>query len=112
MRQCIQSGLPYPQKIRDAPELKPYEVYFFNAYQDLSTCRYHEGGFIPWIAAKEYALGFGGTMDDAEFLSRVCHELDELIFADMQAKKKPDRENAKPAGKGRRMLRTGNGEKD
>lgn len=83
------------------------EVYYFNAYQDLSTCRYHEGGFIPWVATKDYVLTFGGSIDDVEFMSRFCNHLDELVFAEMRTKE-PGKTGDKSGRKSKRIL----GEKD
>jgi len=86
-------------------------VYYFNAYQDLSTCRYHESGFIPWVAVKEYVLNHDGTKEDAEFLTRFCNELDELVFADMKVKDKPGTpDKGKAARKRKRIIGENDGD--
>lgn len=98
--------MPYPKAIREAPELLPHEIYYFNAYQELSTCRLYDGGFIPWTAVHSYVSAWGGDTDDVEMMSRICHELDELSFADMRERdrNKPTAETGKRTPKRKRII--------
>lgn len=57
IQQCIQDGLPLPEKIANAPELLPGLEPYFEAFSRLSTCRQIGMGVgpIPWTAIVQYA---------------------------------------------------------
>lgn len=43
-------------------------LYYYNAYQDLSTCRMFAEGYIPWVAIVEYANHTRHDIDDLAFV--------------------------------------------
>jgi len=73
----LRDGRAYPKVIADAPALLPEEVFYYNAYQDLGTCRLYEGGYIPWTAVKEFALFYDLEEERFETLLRVCNLVDD-----------------------------------
>lgn len=56
-----------PDSIANAPRLDSLTFFYFNAYQELATCRFYEGGNIPWTSVREYGelwgLGAEGIAD-------------------------------------------------
>jgi hypothetical protein len=59
--QCLQDGIPIPDRIKNQPELLPGLELYLNAFHDLSSCR-QVGmgvGFIPFTAVLEYARWHG-----------------------------------------------------
>jgi hypothetical protein len=80
IRQCLKDGRPYPQAIKDAPILDPANVFYYNAYQTLGTCRHFESGRVPWTAVKAYAEHYDLSEDQFEMLFGICQEIDEYLL--------------------------------
>jgi hypothetical protein len=64
-KQCIHSGMPLPDFIKNEPELMPGLGMFLQAFWDLSTCRQMGMGLgpIPWLSIQEYCILLGGDED-------------------------------------------------
>lgn len=76
-------------------------MFYFNAYQELATCRNHEGGRIPWTAINQYAKFYRLSVDEAEDLLSIITMLDVMVLADEADNGKSDK--PKPvSGKGRK----------
>ena len=98
IKDAIRGGTPYPDKVKNAPELEPDEVFYFNAYQELSTTRRFEGGYIPWDAIHEYAQVYRVDTPD---LAHVIMNLDTKFMLEASAKRKTGKngKHAKQLGK-------------
>ncbi len=57
IEQALQQGIPLPEKIANAPELKSGLDIYLTAFNRLSTCRSIGMGLgpIPWICIGQYA---------------------------------------------------------
>lgn len=88
IRQCIRNNLPYPDKIANAPALREFDIFYFNAYQELCTCRPYEGGFIPWTALRDYGVYCGHDEEQFEDLKNIVYTLDNEMRAEAKAKDK------------------------
>lgn len=57
LKNCMQTGMPIPDFIKNAPELMPGLEVFLQAFWDLSTCRQIGMGLgpIPWTSVESYA---------------------------------------------------------
>ena len=53
-QECRARGMPLPNKMMNAPDLFLGLELYWDAFQDLVTCR-TGAGFIPWTAINEYA---------------------------------------------------------
>jgi len=85
IKDAIRGGKPYPDIVANAPTLEDYEVFYFNAYQELSTTRRFEGGYIPWDAIHEYAKVYRIPTPD---LAHIVMNLDNKLMAEARTKGK------------------------
>lgn len=81
IRQSLRDGRALPKAIQNAPTLEEYNRFYFNAYQELCTCRGYEGGFIPWTAVKTYAEHYSLYDDDFWLLFNIITQTDLAIKA-------------------------------
>lgn len=84
IRHCLQAGKPYPKKIRDAPELELDELFYYNAFAHLDTCRAFELGPIPYFRMMEYADQFELTIPQAERFIAILTECDIWLRAELR----------------------------
>lgn len=98
IKDAIRAGKPYPDRVKNAPVLEPEEVFYFNAYQELSTTRRFEGGYIPWDAIHDYAQVY--EMDTPD-LAHVIMHLDNkfMVEAHAKGKTKTNGRNSRKLGK-------------
>lgn len=73
----MRSGLPLPQAIQNAPVLTIGLEFYYNAFQELNSCRNFSGARISWLAMREYCNLL--QMDDEEFadFSYVMRKIDD-----------------------------------
>lgn len=64
-----ETGQPIPPELLSQPELSPFGVMIFEAYNELSTCRTKGENIdeIPWTAIKRYAEEWLDIYDKDEF---------------------------------------------
>lgn len=72
-----------PEFIQNAPELDPWLELYWEAYQDLSTCR--PAGFsgvspIPWLSVKEYAEANDYDEEQASDLAYFTRIMDRAFL--------------------------------
>jgi len=83
------------------PELDPGDAIFWNAYEDLATCRtpvFSGLGQIPWTAIHQYALEEG--FDDLDELKLIVWRLDDWLRDMIDAKsKQPSTANTETEGR-------------
>lgn len=96
MEQSYKRGLPVPEFIRNAPVLLPGLDLFYEAFQELSTCRPYMGfegvpGPIPWTAVESYGAAKGFEGDDQDYLEKMIRGLDDefLIYTREKQGDKP-----------------------
>ncbi len=55
--QMVSSGVPLSKKFAEKPTIHLGLMLYYNAFQDLSTCRQlgMSIGLIPWTATRQYA---------------------------------------------------------
>ncbi len=106
----IRAGRPYPDAIANAPSLEPHEVFYFNAYQELSTCRQTELGLIPWTAIREYAHEYGTSIDDLVTIILLIDVEVTKEAAKTRKTKGASADNDKHLGKSRQMARKDRGQ--
>lgn len=75
-------GRAPPEAIANAPTLKPYLQFYWDAFLELDTCRplgMSSVGQIPWTAVNEYALRHGITdLDDFDYLLAIIRGIDAV----------------------------------
>lgn len=52
---AAERGINLGGSFEEPPELSIYEVFFYNSFWELNSCRYPEG-LIPWTAIREYCV--------------------------------------------------------
>lgn len=103
--QAIQAGEDLPEKIKNAPELLRGLVLYYNAFQDLSSCR-NLGmslGPIPWDAINGYCLTYDITGEQREDMFYFVNVMDSVYRAHVdKGTKTPDKGGGKTRTKGRK----------
>lgn len=51
-------GRDLPDWFLEEPMVMENETFYLSAYYDLFTCRFYEGGGIPWDKIKDYAENY------------------------------------------------------
>lgn len=73
-------GRAAPEAIANAPTLKAYLQFYWEAFLELDTCRplgMSSVGQIPWTAVNEYALRHGIVdVDDFDYLLTMIRGID------------------------------------
>lgn len=96
MQQCVREGLPVPDAIANAPELRQGLTLYLNAYLELASCRQGDA-FIPWTAIADYCMAYEfdeETVDETMFIVRhVDSNIQEYRFEKSKAKAKSDGKN-------------------
>lgn len=83
---------PLPSAIANAPALDSTAEYYYEAFNDLHTCRPYEGGRISWQAIDAYAMRYGindpNDYTVRDTFERIIRKVDDefLIFMAERAK--------------------------
>lgn len=88
MEQCLREGLPFPDKIANAPNLLQGLELYYHAFNDLSDSRQMgmEMGPIPWKVVHDYCVSYGIDGDQKEEMHYHIKQLDSA-FLDFHKKK-------------------------
>src|SRR5690606_27200047 len=94
LKNCMQTGMPIPDFIKNAPELMPGLEVFLEAFWDLSTCRQIGMGLgpIPWTSVQEYCRINGGGED---FNRDIHYHVRQLDIAYLEWANKNSKETTK-----------------
>lgn len=79
--QCIRERTPFPDFIKDAPELLPGLSLFYTAYWDLVGDRAESGAPIKWTAIRDYAQHYNFDDYQTEALFIHIREMDNVALA-------------------------------
>lgn len=82
-------GMAPPEFIANAPVLLPGLELYYDAFQELSTCRPYIGleglpGPIPWTAIDRYGLAHGFEEEGLKYLVRMIRALDDEFLVYMR----------------------------
>lgn len=97
LRQCIRENRPYPKAIADAPDLEPESELYWFAWIDTGSCRYYEGGEIPWTALRAYADEYEMDEDQRVILYQVIRAVDMWFLTEVG--KKADKNGGNTEGR-------------
>lgn len=98
----MREGKPFPQAIANAPNLWPECELYYLAFADLGSCRYFEGGQIPWVAVREYCDEHGLDEDQRQTLFEVISVVDIWFLEFVEARAdKADRRNKSRGKRGK-----------
>lgn len=91
MEQSYKRGLPLPGFIQDAPTLLPGLDLYYEAFQELSTCRPYIGlegvpGPIPWTAVDRYGASKDFDEEAQDYLEKLIRALDDEFLTYMREK--------------------------
>lgn len=88
LTQCVREGLPFPERMANAPELQPGLILYYNAWAELDSCR--TAGFgpgpIPWIAIEGYCRDLELTREQREDMHFMVRALDAAYLEHWQRK--------------------------
>lgn len=86
--QCLKERLPFPDSIRDAPELLPGLELFFLGFLDLTTSRSVGMGVgpIPWKVIFDYCQAYGMSIEQTEDMVFLIREMDTVFMNFMREK--------------------------
>lgn len=85
LRQCYKRGDDPPESFQNAPELRQDLQPFWNAYEELATCRSYAGMSgvplpIPWTAIDQYAVRYKFTGEMYEDLVDIIRQVDRAFL--------------------------------
>lgn len=93
MGQHVRMGvLPrLPDRVANAPTLGPHQEVYWDAFQELTTCRalgFGGVGYIPWDAMSKYAEFYGFSHDAAQDFFIIIRFMDRAYveWVDKQRK--------------------------
>lgn len=78
-------GQDLPKAYQERPIICPFFSWYWESFQELTTCRQVEMGRIPWTSINEYAIRH--NISDFEFFLRIIRSMDN-IFIDCLSKKR------------------------
>jgi hypothetical protein len=94
IRESIRRKQPLPERIADAPRLRPGLDLFWEAFQALTSCRSVSGfgppSRIPWTAIDRYSERHGHSYDLALSMVEILGEMDEAYLYFVAKKMKED----------------------
>lgn len=100
IRACIRERRPYPKAIASAPVLFIGHELYYDAFEDLGSCRFFEGGFIPWLAILAYADEYAINGDLRDDFFAIIKEIDLWFVAWLRKQLKGNKPTK--SGKGKR----------
>lgn len=88
MKQAFLMRRPIPDRIRNAPVLRPGLELYLEAFYDLNTCRPPGWGIvpIPWSAAKDYASANEFSEVQTERLLKYAPVMDAAFIKHHESK--------------------------
>lgn len=104
IKQALRAGNPIPDRIANAPELKPGLNLFLEAFLELDSERSHSFGpeRIPLTKIFEYANAYEFEQEQTEDLVYLVREMDKAHVSDLAKRQKSKQNIDKGKGKGRR----------
>lgn len=89
-KQAMRAGQPLPDRIANAPELKPGLELYMQAFFDLDSDRTHvlAPTPIPWSSVKDYAIAWGFDEEQTEDLFYLIRKMDNKHLERLSAKMK------------------------
>lgn len=95
--------MPLPDKIANAPVIDPSNQLYFDAFEDLSTCRLYAGGPIPALALFQYGEYNGLDKEQLDRVIEVVKRVDAwyLDFMEKRDKAKQKANTPKTKHKGK-----------
>jgi len=76
IRNCIREGRPLPKVIEDAPDIDDAHLFYYLAFDDLTTCRLYENGPIPYMYINDYCAQYGLDEDQTSDIRYVITNVD------------------------------------
>lgn len=82
IEQCLRENRPFPSKIADAPELRMGLIFIYEAFQELTSCRFlgMAEGPIPWTAVNTYCDVYGVDFDHKQDFFYLIRALDNTYL--------------------------------
>lgn len=98
-----------PERIANAPEIGLGAVFYYLAFQHLSTCRRYQGAMIAWDVIQDYADRTGCDDEQRELLVEIVMQVDAwfLAYLDKRNKGTDIGESSEAGGKGKRPTHIG-----
>jgi len=89
-KQALRSGRPVPDRIANAPELKPGLLLYMQAFFDLDSERSHAFGPtpIPWTSIYQYAKAFELDPEQTEDMFYFIKAMDSANLKRIEEKSK------------------------
>lgn len=84
-------GQPLPKDYLERPEIDLLNVFYWESFQELSTCRMVEMGSIPWIAINEYCKRWGIEGDFFEMFNKMIRSMDRVYMKHVSDEQKAKR---------------------
>lgn len=93
IEQAIQAGEDLPDKVKNAPQLLRGLSLYYNAFQELTSCRAFGMGVgpIPWQAINDYCLTYEITDEQREDMFFYIGVLDATYRTHVETKSKQDK---------------------
>lgn len=90
IKQALRAGQPIPERIANAPELKPGMNLYLEAFLDLDSERGHAFGpeRIPLGKIFEYAIAYEFDEEQTEDLVYLVREMDKAHVSNLNRKEK------------------------
>lgn len=76
--------------------MEPYAELYYFAFVDLGSCRFYEGGEIPWTAIRDYAEEYELDEDQRVILYNVIRSVDIWFLKELHERAEKDNGRSKP----------------
>ena len=89
MEQCLREGIPFPDKIANAPDLLPGLELYYLAFMELTDSRQIGMGLgpIPWKVVHDYCDAHDLSQDQREEMHHHIKEMD-AVYLEFNRRKK------------------------
>lgn len=95
LEECEAGGVLLPDEIvAHFEQREPWMDIYFQAFEDLSTCRGHSGK-VPWLAIDRYCERLGIDGDFALWFTRCIRKIDDAFTAVWKEQKDREEEDLK-----------------
>lgn len=100
----MRSGMGVPDRIANSPEIGLGSLFYYMAFQHLSTCRRFQGAMIAWDVIQNYADRAGCDDEQRELLTDIVMAVDAwfLTFLDRRNKGRDIGEGSETRGNGKK----------